>query len=786
MHIVFEAFVGVTLVAAIASLVIAVLALRRREVPGTVAFCVMMLAAAWWCAAYAAELLAASETAKDLWGRSQYLGIVLVGPCWLLFALRYTGKLQRPSWTQGLLFVLPAMTLAAALGGAGLGLVWTGIGLQSRAGVTTLVIAHGPLFWADLAYTYGCLLIGAVVLIATVLSEARPLTRQGVLLVVAAVLPGIANAVSLAMAGPMAGLDLTPASFVLSGALLAVCLSRYAALQIFPGAVQVARDVVFRGMRDGVLVLSREGVVLSANPAAERLLGVPPGGATGCDIAQTLPGLPDPLPTLAATDAQPEATFEAVLGEGDGARHLEVVISPLAAGGSAPGLVLSMRDETERHLLLEELKHQALHDELTGLPNRSLLRAQLAQLLALERRRHGQVALLMLDLDRFKEINDTFGHAAGDRVLQTTAVRLRDTVRESDVVARLGGDEFAVVLPGSSGRDAAQLAASLREVLAAPVSLSSRKLRTGASIGVAVAPLDGDDEILLMQHADVALYRAKDDSRGVARYEAAMDPNSPETLELLDDVRAAIERDEVVMYYQPIVACGDGAVVRMEALARWTRDDGTVVSGGEFVPLIKRCGLLEHLTTFAVRGALAACRTWEAAGWRTSVAVNLSAEDLRDVEIVQRVQAALDEYRLQPERLWLEITETSVMSDPDKARTVLDSLCDTGVRVCIDDFGVGQSSLAYVRTLPAVDLKIDRSFTSEIGTHDDCLAIIRATVALGHDLGLTVTGEGVEDDEALRTLRALGCDAVQGFGIARPMTAEAALAWARSRAIVAA
>jgi EAL domain-containing protein (putative c-di-GMP-specific phosphodiesterase class I) len=287
-----------------------------------------------------------------------------------------------------------------------------------------------------------------------------------------------------------------------------------------------------------------------------------------------------------------------------------------------------------------------------------------------------------------------------------------------------------------------------------------------------------------MQHADVALYLAKDRPQGVAHYEPALDPNSPDLLDLLNEVRCALEDGRIVMHYQPIVSCADGGIDRVEALARWPRSDGTIMTAETFVPLAARCGRLEQLTALALHQALASCRAWDEAGWPTAVAVNLSAEDLRDAEIVEHVQEALEETGVAPERLWLEITETSIMTNPDHARAVLTSLRETGVRISIDDFGVGHSSLAYLRALPATELKIDRSFVRGVSDLEGNQAIVRATIALGHDLGLTVTGEGVEDENARQAMSALGCDCLQGFAIARPMPADAMLAWANERMAV--
>jgi diguanylate cyclase (GGDEF)-like protein/PAS domain S-box-containing protein len=537
-------YVTATLVSAVVSVLVAVFALRRRHVPGAAALSAMMFAAAWWCATYAGELLATTAAAKDLWARSEYLGIAVIGPCWLLFCLRYTGKLARIGWTEALLLIVPGVTLVAALSGRSLGLVWSDTEIREFNGATMYVVTHGPWFWVHVSFTYACLLVGAVVLLTTVLSEVKTLTTQGMLLVLAVALPWVANVLTLFWAAPHHGLDLTPFAIALSGVLLAIGLNRYGALQVFPGMVTIARDTVIQGMRDGVLVIGRGGVVLSANRAAERFLGVEAGGAGGRIIDDYLGPLPEFPATQAQGDGPREYSFETTLGEPGDERYVEVIASPLAVNPRSPGLVLSMRDVTDRRALQAELEHKALHDDLTGLPNRGLLRAHLDELLALQRRDGGELALLMLDLDRFKEINDTYGHAAGDVVLQATGKRLRETLRESDLVARLGGDEFAVVLPGSGSEQGLQIAASLRAVLTTPVAFGRWRLETSASAGVALAPRDGETGDVLLHHADVALYAAKELAEGVAEYDPQLDAGGAEIIDVLTEARAALERGE--------------------------------------------------------------------------------------------------------------------------------------------------------------------------------------------------------------------------------------------------
>ena len=777
-------FIAATFLAAGTSTIMAVQALRRRHVPGAAAFSAMMLAGAFWCAAYGGELLATTLAAKEMWAQVAYVGIVVVPPSWLVFCLRYTGRLHgRRRIALSLLYVVPALTVALVFLSPNAGLVWSSVRMVSLGTVDILVVTHGSWFWAHTAYSYVCLLTGSALLLSTVLREVRPLTGQGVTMVLAVALPWFANVVTLMFVQPLTGLDLTPPAIVLSGALVALGLSRYGVLHVFPGMVPVARDAVMQGMRDGVLVVGRNGVILNANRAAERLLDVEPSRLAGHSVADFIADLPTPGAAAAETGAlHREYSFETALpGTDSDDRFVEVVVSRLGSNPAAPGVVMVMRDVTERRMLEDELKHRALHDELTALPNRALLREQLKTISALQRRDGRPIALLMLDLDRFKEINDTFGHAAGDRVLCTMAERLCEGLRDSDLVARLGGDEFAIVLPGCDPDQAVAMATALRKRVAGLQTVQHRQVSVGTSIGIAVGPDDGADEGTLMQHADVALYLAKASPQGIALYEADLDPNSPERLELINDLRKAVRQRELRLSYQPVVNTVGGDVAHVEALARWPLDDGRALDATEFIPLAEECGLITEITAWALDEALRQCRLWDEAGWRAEVAVNLSTADLQDPDLVARVSAALSRAQVDPERLWLEVTETSAMENPQRARMILHALRTSGVRISIDDFGVGHSSLAYLRTLPATELKIDRSFVRDVAHQAADRAIVRAAVALGHDLGLTVTGEGAEDPAALRQLAELECDCAQGYGIAAPMAPDELLKWVLRR-----
>jgi diguanylate cyclase (GGDEF)-like protein/PAS domain S-box-containing protein len=777
-------YLAVTALAGSSSAILAMLAWRRRGVPGAAFLAVMLAGAAIWCGACVAELLSPTLFSKLLSARIAYLGVVAIPWSWLLFALTYTGRgPRRMGWVALALAPVPLATLSLVVLAPRVPLVWSAVRLAASTGEHPLLVSHGWWFWVNATFAYACLFAGSALLLAAVFRVVRPLTAQGVTIVLAITLPWVSNILTIVGAAPLAGLDLTPPAMAASGALIAFALMRMQALDVYPGIVPAARDALLQGMRDGVLIIDRYGRVLNANRASEELLWSHDGPLLGRHVGELL----EPVDcegaacyTLAALTKT--GTLEAVVPGHDGQqRFLEIVVSNLGTGPQSSGYVLAMRDISERKLLEEELIHRALYDELTELPNRRLLGEHLDELLKLSKRSGGGLSLLVIDLDHFKEINDTFGHEAGDELLCVMANRLRAARRESDLVTRLGGDEFAVVLPACGAHDAVRIATSLREQLIAPIELRNQQVSVAAAIGVAASPAHGRTPGTLLRHADVALYAAKDSLDGVATYQARRDLNSRARLAMLDELRAAIENDGLALHYQPQVELREGRVLRLEALARWPQANGRTILPAEFIPLAEQHGLLPSLTKWVLGAALRRCAEWNQAGYGVDVAVNLSALDLHDPALVKRVAAELERAGVEPERLWLEVTETSIMRSPDRARRILASLREMGVRVAIDDFGTGQSSLAYLRALPANDVKIDQSFIRQMASQPDDAAIVRAAVTLAHDLGLSATAEGVEDAGTLEHLRHIGCDQAQGYFIARPMPSDAVLGWLRER-----
>jgi len=424
-------------------------------------------------------------------------------------------------------------------------------------------------------------------------------------------------------------------------------------------------------------------------------------------------------------------------------------------------------------------RHQALHDALTGLPNRTLFRDRTAQALLAARRDGGAVGVLVMDLDRFKDVNDSLGHHVGDLLLKRVGERIRERLRASDTVARLGGDEFAVLLPGVPDRaTAASVARDLRVALEDPFILENdvQQIHAEPSIGVAVYPENGPDADMLLQHADVAMYEAKRGRLGVAEYDAERDQSSPARLALLADLRGAIDRDELVLHYQPKVNLA-GGIDGAEALLRWQHPERGLIPPAEFIPLAEQTRLMRPLTLWVLEAALRQSREWRRGGLDIALAVNLSAANLADPALPDDIAELLRRMDVPPERLTLEITESTAMADPSRAQALLVRLRDLGVGLSIDDFGTGHSSLAYLSSLPVTELKIDRSFVMSIVRDLDDAVIVRSTIDLGHNLGLRVVAEGVEDDETLHWLTDHGCDLAQGYGLTRPLPAADLAQW---------
>ena len=521
---------------------------------------------------------------------------------------------------------------------------------------------------------------------------------------------------------------------------------------------------------------------LRANPSAEAMFGVPQAELSGRRLVDIWPRVE--TSTFATMIAEairtgenrliPEAPFPAKEGE----RWISVRIIPLPDQCAA----VVAEDITERRANELAMRHQALHDSLTGLPNRALLQDRLANALAVARRTHQPVALLILDLDEFKEVNDTLGHPMGDLMLEQVGRRLANVLRDCDTVARLGGDEFAVLLTVDANREAAErVALRIQATVNEPFDLLGMSVQTAASIGIVLSPEDGFDGGTLIQRADIAMYNAKRSGRGYAFYVAEDDRSSIRRLSLVGELRGALERDELVLHYQPEIDMATGAVVGVEALVRWEHPQHGLLMPGDFIELAEVSGSIQPLTRWVVHHAVEQAAAFAAAGHPMIVSVNVSARNLYDPDLVKGIAADLHEFGVPPHRLVLELTESELVDDPSQVMTVLTLVSGMGVGLAIDDFGTGWSSLANLRRLPINQIKIDQSFVSRMLDGGDDAVIVRSIVDLGHNLALLVVAEGVENESTLAELAELGCDQAQGFYISRPMPSHDLMQWLESR-----
>ena len=439
-----------------------------------------------------------------------------------------------------------------------------------------------------------------------------------------------------------------------------------------------------------------------------------------------------------------------------------------------------LRDVSSRKAQMEALRHQALHDALTGLPNRTLLEDRIGQAIAIARHEGNQVAVLYMDLDGFKEINDTLGHHFGDRVLQHMALQVQKIMRESDTLARLGGDEFAILLPGSDEQDALSIAAKVREKLGEHFSPDGHMLHLELSIGVVLFPRDGEDVSTLTRHADIAMYAAKGQAAGVAVYDPGLDHYSIRNLVLMGELRAAIGEEQLEMHFQPIIDLPSGRITSVEALVRWRHPEHGLLYPDAFIPMAERSGLIRELGLAILQQTLRTCGACRDRGMNLRVAVNLSAKDIQDSRLPDQVAGMLTHTGTTAHHLKLEITVSAMMVDPDQALQVLAALHDMGVKLAIDDFGTGFSSLAYLKELPVDDIKIDRVFVKDMLEDENDAMIVRSTIDLAHNMGLHVIAEGVESQAVYDALTELGCDEAQGYYMARPMPVAELLKWLQS------
>ncbi|HEU5163227.1 MAG TPA: EAL domain-containing protein, partial [Thermoanaerobaculia bacterium] len=471
---------------------------------------------------------------------------------------------------------------------------------------------------------------------------------------------------------------------------------------------------------------------------------------------------------------------EATAYRRDGTEYfIEVLLVPIhGAASQVTHWVAYMKDVSERKAQVAILEQQALHDMLTRLPNRTLLLDRVDQAVRLARRSGAPVGLMLLDLNGFKEVNDTLGHHTGDIVLQQVAARLRELMRESDTVARLGGDEFAFVLP--TARDAAsayRVGQKVLRALESPFVVEGARCEIGASIGIAMFPEHGSDAETLMKRADTAMYDAKRRGAHCTVYTPQLEAHGGHGISIGAELRQALENGELELYYQPKIHLRTGLMTRVEALVRWNHPERGLVQPDAFIPAAEKSGLIRNLTEWVIHAALEQSQKWQDQMLPIHVAVNLSAKVLQEHLLPQIIANALEKWRVPPQSLKIEITESSIMADPQHAFAILSLLQSLGVRLSLDDFGTGYSSLMHLRQLPVDEIKIDKSFVMGMATSAGDAAIVRATIDLGHNLGMQVVAEGVDNEWTCKILTELGCDLAQGYYLSPPLPAPQLVDW---------
>ncbi|HET7230300.1 MAG TPA: EAL domain-containing protein [Longimicrobium sp.] len=754
---------------------------RHRSVPSARAFARLMACCAWWSLFYGLYQATTDLWAKHLFADLVQLGAIAVPVAWFVFAMRYTGR-DRWLTPRGLAVTLaiPVLTALLLVTNEQHGWFWSDFDLVVRDGRIAVHTENAWGFWLHVGYSWVLHSITVGLLVLKVMRSPHLYRRQAAAIMLGALVPWVGNVLHIGRlvhfpANPM------PFLFTFSGAAFAWAIFRFRFLDILP----VAREAVVERMDDGVIVLDEGGRVVDLNPAARTLLGVngtPYLGRPGREVLGPWGVLADGGSGVLSASAEVET------GTDDARRRFDVRMTALSRAGTVGGRVFVLRDVSDRARAEEALRRSAFYDALTGLPNRALFLDRLEKAAARTSRGTHPFAVMFLDLDRFKLVNDSLGHHMGDELLVSVARRLEGCMRPGDTVARLGGDEFAVLLEDVEGTEVATAVADrILAVLDQPVSLEGHDVFPSASIGVVMGTEVNVPAGHLLRFADVAMYRAK--ARGRNRREL-FDPSMHESvvarLKLEGDLRRAVDRGELRLFYQPIVELATERTAGMEALLRWQHPERGLLPPSEFIRVAEETGLIAGMGAWVAREAAGQLAAWQRelpSPEPLRMSVNVSTGELADPAFADRLAEVLREAGPLHDTLRVEVTESTMMRNADSVIPVLERLREMGVRAYMDDFGTGYSSLSWLHRFPVNVLKVDRTFVERLPREPDAVEIVRTIVALAHTLELEIIAEGVETADQASLLREMGCQYAQGFRFAGPMTAEEAGAHLAAQAV---
>ncbi len=761
------------MVAALSTAGLALYLLRFQLTRGGV-FAVGLLGSIFlWTACTSLSHLALDLAVKITLNQVLHVGVVSVGPLAVGGALEVSGRGHLMDRRLAIaLFAFPALYLCMAWTNVWHGLVWIDGTISTEGPFPALVLTHGPVFWIQVAYTYTLLAAAVAILARHFASNWELYRREAPLILGAMVVPMAANILYLSGRSPIPNADITGYSLSVTIVLLSIALLRDGSLEVS----RIAPHEILDEMRDGMLVADDRGRIVYANRRAAQIVGL--GLRRLPLIADALFSPGSAVHLLVVGEPVPGGVAE-LAKDGDLYEFTLSRVQHRRAGRGRDRLI-AIQEVGDKRRAEQRIEQLAFFDPLTGLPNRHHFQRALEEAVRKAEHAGGELAVLFLDLDRFKQVNDSLGHGAGDELLRQMARRLEgalaDSMGSGGLVARLGGDEFTILLhEGEAADDAAELSARVLRKLEAPVRVFGREIFCSASLGIAVHPADGESAEQLLLSADTAMYAAKAGGRGgFAFYEASLSSAASRRLELEGRLHHALDRRELSLVYQPVRDTLSGRVESAEALLRWRDPKLGDIAPEEFIPIAEHGGLIASLGEWTLHEVCRQLRAWEGEDFEAPrVMVNLSSHHLRRPGLVDTVRDALTRYEIEPRQIELEITESTIMHEDAATTAALLELEELGVGLSMDDFGTGYSSLANLRRFPFARLKIDRCFVAGLPDSPDDVAIVEAVIALGRSLGLEVVAEGVETRAQMDFLVSRGCSGLQGFLIAEPMRPEA-------------